>query len=966
MRSARQSGAASAAVALLLLADAAAASPAPLRTWKTLRTACCDVTFDADVEEKGRHVAAIVDDIVASLEELLDSPLKERVHIVLSDATDSPNGFAQPIPYNQINLFAVNPDGNDELARNEDWLRMLLTHEMLHIIHIDTVHGIPTLVNAILGKWWLPNFVLPDWLLEGLATYAETALTAGGRLRSDRWMSRLRVAAVEGDLWRLDDVSNYSRRPPAGDASRLYGGYFLLWLANRLGSDEYMARFNHEYASRPIPYGIHRSFEASAGVDLDAAWREFLADVRADAFRRVLEIEARGGLTKTRRLTRTGGNYTAPDFSPEGDLLFALNPLQGRSGVYRVRGLPEAAPVVEPVFRSNGSAHAEALGGGDVLVSMGEWWWMHWAFRDLFLVEPGGTPRRVTDGARVRTPALFSDGRRALAEARSGASSAVVEVDLETGRTRDVVRYDNGTIAFTPVPSPDGRRFVYSKLPRGGTRDLVERDLATGEERYLTRDAAEDADPCWTPDGRWVVFTSDRDGALNLYAWNRADERVVRVTDVIGAATAPEVTPDGKAVVFVMQHLDGEDLYAATLDLENAPLAEPSVLPVEDVPPAPVPEPVTAEADPYNPLPTLLPRNWLPVFEGGSGIPNQWGIAVEGNDVVGQYAWSFDGRWNLEQQRPDLQASLRFADWWFPLSLSARHRTQLGQGVVTDENGEPADFPELIYTASANFTVPVRRWLRSHSFRFGYRRQWNVPEDASFSGVADQGRIRRPSPSNIGAVTFTWSYSSDERYRDSVSGERGWDATVRTRVANAWTFSELDLYEVTYDVRAFQPVPGLRNHALAVYLQGGIGIGDRQRRANYYLGGFRDRSIVQDLVDGPRYGAGYLRGYPSAVDVGDSYLLGTLEYRFPIWEVERGIGSLPLFLSRVHGAVYGDLGDAFDGVFQPRRLRAGVGVEARAQIIIGYKGLLYLRTGFARGLMPGGIEQPYLVMGVPY
>lgn len=949
----------------LLAAGPGAATPAPGREWRTLRVACCDVHYDAEIDGRARHVAALADEVVAAVEELLDSPLQERVHLLLSDATDSPNGFTRPIPFNRIELFAIHPDEGDDLARTDDWMRMLLTHEMLHLVHINTTQGLPVLINALIGKWWLPNFVLPDWLLEGMATYAETALTAGGRLRSASWRAALLTAAVQGDLWQLDDVSNFSRRPPSSSTSRLYGGYFLLWLTERLQSDGFIAEFAHDYGARLIPYGIHRSLESAAGVDIDRAWQEFLADIRAEAFALRETIDARGGLTPARRLTRTGGTYAAPDFSPEGDLIFALNPLQGRTGVYRIRGLPDAVPVVEPLFRSGGSAIAEALPGGEVLVSMSEWWWNHWAFRDLFRVAPGQTPRRLSDGARIRTPAVFGDGRRALAEARTAGASRVLEVDVATGRTHEVLAFTDGRIAFTPVPSPDGQRFVYSLLTPGGTRDLVEREFATGVERRITQDAAVDTQPTWTPDGRWIVFSSDRDGLLNLYAWNRQNESIVRVTDLIGAATDPVVTPDGRAVVFVGRHLDGEDLYVAALDLDAAPLAEPSTLAVEDTPIRPVPPPVTVASEPYNPFPTLLARNWLPVLaEDARGAP-ALGVAVNGGDVAEFYSWTFDGRWGLGTGRPMLQGSLRFEDFFFPLTLDVEHRSSFGAGVRRNPRGEPEEQRALIYRAGASFRVPVRRWLRSHALSFGYVREWHFVENV-FTGPGDLGELQIPPSSNIGTLRLGWTYSSDERYRDSVSAERGFDVTVRGRISNQWTFSELDLYEVTFDTRAYHAIPRLRNHALAVYLSGGVAIGNRLRRANYYLGGFGDRSIVKDAVDGPRFGAGYLRGFPANSQVGDSFLLGTLEYRFPIWEVERGIGSLPLFLSRIHGAVYGDLGDAFDGVFQPRRLQAGVGVEARAHLVVGYKGHFFVRTGIARGLMRGGVEQPYFVMGVPF
>ena len=33
----------------------------------------------------------------------------------------------------------------------------------------------------------------------------------------------------------------------------------------------------------------------------------------------------------------------------------------------------------------------------------------------------------------------------------------------------------------------------------------------------LTDSEATDADPAWSPDGRWIAFASERDGVSNIY-----------------------------------------------------------------------------------------------------------------------------------------------------------------------------------------------------------------------------------------------------------------------------------------------------------------------------------------------------------------------------------------------------------------------------------------------------------------
>jgi serine/threonine protein kinase len=61
--------------------------------------------------------------------------------------------------------------------------------------------------------------------------------------------------------------------------------------------------------------------------------------------------------------------------------------------------------------------------------------------------------------------------------------------------------------------SPDGSRIAYSAAdPQTGNRDLFTMDLARGIVTRLTNNVANDWYPVWSPDGKKILFGSDRDG----------------------------------------------------------------------------------------------------------------------------------------------------------------------------------------------------------------------------------------------------------------------------------------------------------------------------------------------------------------------------------------------------------------------------------------------------------------------
>jgi Tol biopolymer transport system component len=100
-----------------------------------------------------------------------------------------------------------------------------------------------------------------------------------------------------------------------------------------------------------------------------------------------------------------------------------------------------------------------------------------------------------------------------------------------------------------PTYSPDGRRVLFSSN-RSGNLDLWTLDLVDGALRQLTDDAAQDWDPGFTPDGRQIVWSSDRGGHLEIWIANADGSGARQVTQDGLDAENPTVTRDGEWVVY--------------------------------------------------------------------------------------------------------------------------------------------------------------------------------------------------------------------------------------------------------------------------------------------------------------------------------------------------------------------------------------------------------------------------------
>jgi Tol biopolymer transport system component len=104
--------------------------------------------------------------------------------------------------------------------------------------------------------------------------------------------------------------------------------------------------------------------------------------------------------------------------------------------------------------------------------------------------------------------------------------------DLARGAVVGRYQFPDIVAILSPAWSPDGLRIAFAGLTLAGYSDLYLLDLPSGRLDRLTQDRYEDRDPSFAPDGRQLVFSSDRtatgpDGGRNLFVLD-LDSRAVR------------------------------------------------------------------------------------------------------------------------------------------------------------------------------------------------------------------------------------------------------------------------------------------------------------------------------------------------------------------------------------------------------------------------------------------------------
>lgn len=115
---------------------------------------------------------------------------------------------------------------------------------------------------------------------------------------------------------------------------------------------------------------------------------------------------------------------------------------------------------------------------------------------------------------------------------------------------------------------------VYTTL-RPANQDVYLVDPAEKGPRRMTDHLGLDYNPAFSPDGEWLVFTSDRDGNTDLYALNLEREGgLVRLTRHRAMDDAADISGDGDEIVFVSTRSGNVDIYVMPFRPEDPPAAE--------------------------------------------------------------------------------------------------------------------------------------------------------------------------------------------------------------------------------------------------------------------------------------------------------------------------------------------------------------------------------------------------------
>jgi Tol biopolymer transport system component len=496
--------------------------------WYFIQTDHFDIYYYDNGYDLAQFAAHAAEDAYNSIRKTFRYQLTNRVPIIVYV---SHNDFQQTNvvqPYMEEGIGGVT-----ELFKNRvvmpfrgdfSEFRHVLHHELVHAVINDMFYG--GSVQSIISN--NIQLQIPLWFNEGLAEYE----ALGWETESDMFM---RDATVNEYL---------PRQIPYLYGYLAYRGGQSVWyyIAETYGHERIADILHRIKGTRSVEQG----FRAAIGVGMqDLSERWFLAQREMywpDVAKRQRPPDFAERMTNHRRDNSFMNN--SPSISPQGDKIAFISDRRDYYSVYLMSALD--GRIMKRVIQGYNTTD----------------------FEQLHLLTPGIS--------------WSPDGTRIALAAKAGARDAIYLIPVERGR-RQRLNFDLDAI-HTVKWSPQGDHLAFIGM-KDAKPSLYMYHIENKELIQLTNDYFSDSEPAWSPDGKTIYFISDRGEYLrnedlprnfklinhnihqfDIYALDVATRQITRVTDSPDRKKSAIVSPDGKKLLYISDKNGIYNIYAREIE----------------------------------------------------------------------------------------------------------------------------------------------------------------------------------------------------------------------------------------------------------------------------------------------------------------------------------------------------------------------------------------------------------------
>ncbi|MBI2418792.1 MAG: PD40 domain-containing protein [Ignavibacteriales bacterium] len=479
--------------------------------WYYIQSKHFDVYFNkqgAGIAEFGVQAA---EDALTSIQSRINYVINNRITLILNN---SQNEFQETNVTDEYLSEGIG--GFTELFKNRIVLPFTGNYKAFrHVIHHELVHAV---LNDMFYGGSVQNIIsnniqikIPLWFNEGLAEY----LSLGWDSNTDMFIRDAITSEYLPDINQLNGYFAYR------------GGQALFFYIAEKYGDEKVGEFVNMIKSKG---NVEEALKAVLGQkieELNERWKKFL---KRRYWPDISDFQDPDEFAK--RLTdhrKDGGFYnTSPAISPQGDKIAFISNRDIYFDVYLMNA--QDGKIIKKLIEGNRTAD----------------------FEELNILTPGLT--------------WSPKGDKIALAAKSGGYDVIYIINVENEDIQTIpLKFGGiGTVCW----SPDGKSIAFGGH-NAKQSDIYIYQIEESKLENLTEDIYSDQNPSWSPDGKALVFISDRNSNYqedrerermtgndyhqnDIYVLGLSDKKIVRVTNTpYSDEASPVLGPDGKELLFV-------------------------------------------------------------------------------------------------------------------------------------------------------------------------------------------------------------------------------------------------------------------------------------------------------------------------------------------------------------------------------------------------------------------------------
>lgn len=315
------------------------------------------------------------------------------------------------------------------------------------------------------------------------------------------------------------------------------------------------------------------AFDADPLFSSDGSAITFVSDRDGNAEAYLMNVDG----TAVRRLTENPAVDAFPLLSPDGTQVVFDSNRDGENTDIYVRNLNDDRPPVKLTDLPSNEEHRRdpwSPDGTRLVITSDQSGKSNIYVLDAETITPQIFAN--DDKADLQYPAVAADGSAVVYQARTNDTSLELRVSQADGSSsRSIFRTEPvaANLVMTPAIASDGSRIAFTNRIEGNTEVCIINIDGTGFEN-LTRNAAADASPFFSPDGSEIYFQSNRDGAFerfHIFKMKTDGTEPGRVLKKEGYEFSPKIFNGGASMVFSG---DRPDDTSRALDIRLADLRD--------------------------------------------------------------------------------------------------------------------------------------------------------------------------------------------------------------------------------------------------------------------------------------------------------------------------------------------------------------------------------------------------------